>query len=168
MTAAGRTTIEGVPIGRRTIGLFDPTALVSHEPVPVAVERGRATVFAPTFSEGTSAVPAIRATTLWTGVAASAGGIAALIYAFAAPQNGHDLRVCPGGDCADTDRRYKTFSGDPGGVPIAPIAAALLGTGIGWAAGTLLFGEEHELPWIAWLTGIGLGGAALAATWAAN
>jgi hypothetical protein len=168
VTDSGKTVIDGVPIGERTIVLTDPNGLVQHEPVPVSVERGRASTLVPALSSGPSSVPAIRAVTLWTGVAVAAAGVALLVYASRAPQDGHDLRVCPGGDCPDRARSFATFSGDPGGVPIAPVASGLFGAGLGWSLGALLFGEEHELPWIAWLAGVGLGGAALAGTWAAN
>jgi hypothetical protein len=168
VTAAGKTRVDGVPIGERTIALTDPNGLVQHEPVPLSVERGRAALLVPTLSSGPSSVPTIRAVTLWTGVAVAAAVAAMFAYAFAAPQDGHDLRVCPGGVCPDSDRRFATFSGAPGGVPIAPIAVGLFGAGLGWSLGALIFGEEHELPWIAWLTGVGLGGAALAGTWAAD
>lgn len=165
VTVAGRTEIDGVTVGERRVHLLDPNGLVGHAGVPVQVERGRSTVLNPTFSTGPSLVPTVRTVTLWTGIVTAAAGVGLLVHAFTAPQTSHDILTCPGGDCPGADPPFSTFSGDPEGVPIAPIALGLLGAGAGWSLGTLI-GDDTELPWIAWLIGAGAGGAALGMTWA--
>lgn len=167
VTVAGRTEVNGIFVGPHRIRLTDPKGLVEHAPVSITVERGRIARLVPTLSTGPSAVPTVRTVTLWTGIATTAAGAGLLIHAFTAPQDGHDVLTCPGGDCPDADRRFSTFDGSSNGVPIAPIALGLLGAGAGWSLGTLI-GEDHQLPWAAWLIGTVTGGAALGLTWAVD
>ena len=106
----------------------------------------------------------LRTGLMWTGVGVGALGLGATAWALAA-QPSDTITYCSG----SCDDRFLVLGEDtsgvrvgesPSGVLLAPLGASLVLTGATWWLGSLLVGDEEEVPWLAFASGLVLGGAA--------
>lgn len=179
-TGAGRTTVRGVPAGRHTLRLFGPD--ITPYEAEVDVERRGVVVLRPQL-EGLASPgsQAFRQSLLWGGAGLVVAG--AVIAGVALGRADGDVTTfCPtigeGAGCAGS--RFITSGYDPGasptfddevnpsGVLLAPLGYSLALTGATWSLGTLLFGEDGDLPWWQLAAGLVVGGVAYGVSAAAQ
>ena len=71
---------------------------------------------------------------------------------------------CPGSrfrTIAQLTGREGDHSGPPrGGVLALPLGYSITGAGAAFSLGALFFGDDGDLPWIAWIAGAAVGGLA--------
>jgi len=104
---------------------------------------------------------------MWSGAGLAAAGTAVLTYSLLHSED-PQLLPCPGGECAGVGRTFSTFGGGESGILIAPLGYSLIGAGAAFSLGTLLYGEEWEMPWIQIAAGVLVGGASYAISAALN
>jgi hypothetical protein len=150
---AEETQIIGIKPGKRAIALEHP----GHDPLSLEVEllRGQETELSLVLAEHREDVSGLRTALLWTGVGASAIGTA--VAAYGAAHAGGSRVVCltddpAGSQCAGRSEFYSA-----GGVALAPLGYSILSAGAVWSLGALLFGDDHQVPWLELILGTGIG-----------
>ncbi len=165
VTGAGRTRLDGVLPGQRSLRVEGPTLHSDVETFEVV--RGEAVAVAPELSARPTGESA---TTRWAleivGAAAVVAGGVLVAVAAATPDTTLHTYCVEGALAGCTSTRgfvtsdYDVERGafpNGGGVALAPLGLGLLAGGIAWGAGTLLFVEEDETPWIPLVVGVVLG-----------
>jgi hypothetical protein len=167
------TSVEGVnelaqvSAGEHRIRIQHP----NYAPVEltVQVERGARVELHPDLVRTANEENVLRPITEWSGLLLVVTG--AVITAFALVR--HDSKVstvCYGSADGCSHDGFVTFgySADavdgknvnPPGVLMIPLGYSLAITGATWSLGTLLFGDDGDIPWIQWIAGLALGAAA--------
>jgi hypothetical protein len=162
--ATGNARIESVRPGARKVELEHPEA----QPFEAALEVRRGQVASiDVVLESNAGTHLARTLTLWSGVGIGAIGIGLSIWAAVASASARD-HYCVGDECSGSDFSTigdLTRTGDrlgrpEGGVLALPLGYSIAGAGAAFSLGALFIGEDEELPWIAWLVGVGVGGLA--------
>lgn len=154
------TRIFGLDPGKRSVGLEHP----EREPQVIEVEllRGRSSEVSVELVRARADAGALRAALLWSGVGAAAVGTG--LVAYGAANAGETEVVCLTDDpsasrCSGSSAFYEV-----GGVPIAPLGLSLIAAGATWSLGTLLFGDDRDVPWLQLIVGTGIGAAVFTAS----
>jgi hypothetical protein len=166
---AGINRVEGIKPGARMIAVEHPR----FEPASVAVEIARgelARVSLPELARRGSEL-GLRRGLFWTGIGASAAGVALVIAA--AVSAGDTQVLCLTTDPEDSrcsgHSSFWELGGSPaaggsrfspersGGVPLAPLGISLVAAGAGFTLGAAFLGEEQDPPWLALAIGLGAG-----------
>lgn len=106
----------------------------------------------------------------WSGLLLAAAGGAIAIIAVVRADDEVKTACFDGSSCAHdgfltfgyTTNASDPASVNPSGVLMAPLGYSLAATGATWSLGTLLFGDDHDIPWIQLVAGLAVGGGAYA------
>lgn len=158
--------VERVAAGAHRVELSDPLGRYSDPGAAVIVAGGAIVEHDPGLTTG--AAPMLRGATVLGGVALGLAGASLLTWVALSPTDVEVLSVCPAEQCTKSGAGFRRSSellegGDPTaprGPLVAPLGYSLLGAGLTMVGGTLLIGDEWEVPWLAWLLGAAVGGAA--------
>jgi hypothetical protein len=159
--------IDDVLPGRHSIALTDPSGALEPWRGEVEVARGETRAIAALLVERKSAI-SIRGATFWTGIGVGVLGLGLSAYAVLAPAHVARAKICSGASCSAQPPEFASFceksASDPsscssGGVLVAPLGFAMIGTGAAWSLGSELLEADGRIPWISLLGGIVLGGA---------
>lgn len=176
VTAAGGTRLVGVLPGSRSLQLEGLE--VGSAPERVEVVRGAVVQVTPDLeARATGSYATTHLVLEIAGAAAVVAGGVALAVAAGTPDN--QLRTycvegllpgCSSSTSFATSGYDPTLGAQPNGagVQLAPLGVGLLVGGLAWGAGTLLFVDEGDLPWIPLLVGAVAGGATFAVMSAAG
>lgn len=173
-TQTNLTRVRGLHPGRHRIALNHP----NYEPAQAEVEITRAQTtrvsLTPKRRPGSGAP--LKTALLWTGAAVAATGVGVLTYGLTRPS---DVTLTCIGNVCDSGQNFVTFGYDPdqadrnplqvnpSGVLIAPLGYSLIGAGAAWGLGSWLTDEE-DLPWIAFVVGLAIGGVSYGLSAALN
>jgi hypothetical protein len=172
-TSPGSTSLSKVSPGQHEVELRHP----SYEPekTSISVDRGES-IEARFELERISDETVVRPIVLWSGVVLAVVGGAIAVYA-AVRQNGDVRTACfEGSDCSRDG--FLTFgyapaatnaeNVNPSGVLVAPLGYSIAAAGVVFALGTLLFGDDDDIPWIQVLAGLAVGAASYGISAAVN
>lgn len=166
---SGITRLKGVRIGPTKIGLSGNDDVRPWEQT-VEVKSKEITLVTPVFEAApNSLIPVTNLAVELFGGALFAVGTAFLIHGILADPAGTEVCFSNSGACL-TDPLWIRFgyASDPNGVQlqqspngggpaIAPLGYSMMGAGLVMGLGTLLFGDDENLPWIQVVAGLALG-----------
>ncbi len=160
-------TLTGLMPGERRLRVTDPTGSDLPLETAVLVERKKTkTVEVALEARPNDSARTLRAATLWSGVGVAAVGVALTAWGALAPRGAQHVRTCRGEGCEADNAGFATacelssdlpHTCDGGGVLAAPLGYSMLAVGGVWAAGTLAFGDDDDLPWIQLVAGAAVG-----------
>lgn len=166
---AGITRLKGVRLGNNKIGLSGNDDVRPWEQT-VEVKSNEITLVTPVFEAApNSLIPVSNLAVELFGGALFAVGTAFLVHGILADPAGKEVCFSNAGACL-TDPLWTRFgyandadevdlqrSPNGGGPAIAPLGYSMMGAGLVMGLGTLLFGDDENLPWIQVVAGLALG-----------
>ena len=165
-TAPGTNELTQVSAGEHRIKLRHPR--YADADIAVKVERGARVEVKPELVLTVHEPTVLRPITAWSGLVIALSG--AVITTFAIVRQDKSVRTACFDEMACSHDGFATLSYAPGssdpknvnpsGVLMAPLGYSLIAAGATWSLGTVLFGGEGDVPWIQWIAGLVLGGAA--------
>jgi hypothetical protein len=172
-TTGRNMTLREIRPRKVKVELRDPAGKWLPMVREIEVVRGQRTLFEAELiaTADPGAAPAVRKAAFWGGIGVAAVGAALAIYAVSAAPDAERVNL------EATNNRFATFcelSQDrPGacsgnGVRVAPLGYSMMLGGGTWAAGTALFGEEADWPWVQVVAGLVAGAAAYTVSTAVN
>ena len=165
-TQSGRAEVADVPVGSRRVRLFHPERLPYETEVKVTSQE--TTAFDAHLVRIRSPASVSRTVTLYVGGAAALAGAVFSIWGIQYRLQ-HAKEGCSGGGCGRFWSVEQMIRGQPqSGTDVSddghwlaiPLGYSLLGAGGVWTVGTWLLGNDRDWPWLQWLVGAAVGGAA--------
>lgn len=180
-TQAKNTEILGLLPGPRTLELKHPKFQAYNGEVQISSGQSLSLTPKLQLAGGASLT---RSVVMWSGVGATAVGAAVLIAGAVQISQIHKI-TCITGEASmlascEENRRFPEVNyprnsrlGNQESVELTPVfliplGYSLMATGLTWALGTWLFGQETDVPWLQLLTGLVVGGASYALSTALN
>jgi hypothetical protein len=165
-TIPGTNELMRVSAGEHRIRLRHPS--YADAELAVKVERGARAVLEPELVRTVHEPTVLRPITAWSGLVVALSG--AVIATFAIVRQNQEVKTACFDASACSHDGFATFSYssgasdpknvNPPGVLMAPLGYSLVAAGAAWSLGTVLFGDDSDVPWIQWIAGLALGAAA--------